>query len=137
MAYCRKDAAKKGILTKRANLLNYVESVEITVKDIDPARILDRACYHWNRRGIEKGIKDRTVAHVGMDKEFLDRISVNYLRHNHSNYHEILKKIKGKVGTNDAYLVLRKRIFEEIAQKYEWLRPECERQMINREKERQ
>lgn len=133
---CRKNAARKGISTKRANLLKYVESVEITVKDVNPVRLLDRACYHWNRRRKEKELWDRPIATRESPRDFMDRISVNYIRHNHTNYHEILREIKGRVGTNDAYLVLRKRIFEEIARMYEWLRPECERQMINRENER-
>jgi hypothetical protein len=59
------------------------------------------------------------------DPEFLQRITINYIRHQHSEYDEQLEHIFGKVGTAEAYLALNRKIADAIEEKYPVLREAC------------
>ena len=52
---------------------------------------------------------------------FLQRISVAYLVHCESDYHEQLAMIRGRIGADEATKILRKRILALIAKAYSWL----------------
>jgi len=41
---------------------------------------------------------------------------------------EELDKIYGKVGVDEGYLVIRKKVLDKIAEVYPWLREECDSQ---------
>lgn len=62
------------------------------------------------------------------DPEFLERIRVNYLRHNSCRYEHHLEMIAGRVGTKDAYLEIKEKVLDAIAEVYPWLGAECLRQ---------
>jgi hypothetical protein len=51
----RKEAARKGVATKRAQIESYVESVEIAVPRIEKDQLIKAACSHWNSRKGERG----------------------------------------------------------------------------------
>ena len=61
--------------------------------------------------------------------EFLQRITVNHLRHNLSNYEARLDALFGRVGKQEAYRILNAKIYERIAAEYPMLKEECERQL--------
>lgn len=65
---------------------------------------------------------------AGGSPEFLNRITVNYLRHGCSHYEELLHKLHGEVGVRDAKIRLKLRVLDRIAQEYPTLANECERQ---------
>jgi hypothetical protein len=62
------------------------------------------------------------------DQDFLDRITVNYLRHGMTNYEDLLAATFGCVGTGDAYSIIKGRVFDAIASAYPSLGKECLRQ---------
>ena len=66
-------------------------------------------------------------------ESFLERISVNYLRHRLSAYEKHLMAVKGRVGVSQRYVEIKCRVIDAISEKYEWLREECENQKRNAE----
>jgi hypothetical protein len=90
-------------------------------------KLLKNAINHYNSLWADRG-KFEKSASEDSDKDFLNRIKVNYLRHNCSNYEEELENIFNQIGKDDGYFLLKKRILFEIGCVYNDLKPECERQ---------
>ena len=87
--------------------------------------LIEQACNHYTLHTGKSASPDD-------DEDFLHRITVNFLRHECSHYDHELDRLYGKVGHDDAYLLLSGRIFNEIAKQYDWLAQECHRQSKNR-----
>lgn len=66
------------------------------------------------------------------DRAFLDRITVNYLRHNVTDYDDMLQELRGRVGVRDAEDLFRERVYEAIASRFPELAEECGRQLRHR-----
>jgi hypothetical protein len=54
---------------------------------------------------------------------------VNYIRHNLTNYEDLLEELEGKVGKINAYIKLKNKILKKIAEVYPDLKDECYNQM--------
>ena len=115
-------------------LIMYANGVRINIPTIEKDELIRRACKSYNRfhRPIQRPWEDYYAfrerwlywneASKDSDKEFLKRITINYLRHKCTCYDKELEKFFKKVGKNKAHDVLQERINEAIKQKYEWLR---------------
>lgn len=123
----RRASASKAAATKRAKLLAWVNKLRIDVPRIDDDKLTELACNHYNDLWADRG-KSHKYADPSDDPEFLDRITVNYLRHVGSKYESLLCEMFGKVGVAEGYARLRGRILSAIAASYPALRRECERQ---------
>jgi hypothetical protein len=126
-------SAKKAVETKRQNLLEYVESCKIHVVRRPIERVTKEAieAYNWHKFEVSHGW-DYTPASESSNRDFLDRITVNYLRHQMSSYEEKLFAIYGKVGTSEAYKILVQRIYFEISKAYPEFRLECDNQLARK-----
>lgn len=122
----RKQAAVKAVKTKKDKLAKAVESMTFKVPVFSTNELLDRAVAAYNENQIDIG-KDN-YASKKSDKLFLQRIMVNYIRHELTSYDAQLIKIFGKVGTDNAYVDIRKKVLDKISETYPHLRKECERQ---------
>ena len=92
-----RDAAKKAVETKRQKLLAWAREWEpklTTPKE----EVLEAAVKAYNMYPRNSG-----GASLDSDPLFLQRITMNYLRHECTDYEEALDHIKGKVGSSDAY----------------------------------
>lgn len=65
------------------------------------------------------------------DPAIVDRWVVNYIRHNLVNYDDTLEQIKGKVGKDEAYRLLKTNVLKKIAVVYPKYKAECYRQIDN------
>ena len=90
-------------------------------------------------------MENNNYAGQNSDKNFLDRICVNYLRHNCINlkeqtgdecykffisyYEDALVAIYGKTGVREAYKLLSRKIYEKIIEIYPIFLNECVLQM--------
>lgn len=122
----RKVAAGLATETKRENLLQYVESLTITVPEMDSEELIELACAHYNAHQAWKQQEfghDWEEASPDSDESFLKRITTNYLRHMLTRYEKELKRIAGKVGVEDAYERLKERVNEAIYHQYPHLEP--------------
>jgi hypothetical protein len=71
-----------------------------------------RAIESYNAYQSERA--NREFARADSAPEFLDRITVNFLRHCGTDYDELLTRMFGMVGTDEARVRLRCRIIEHI-----------------------
>ena len=125
----RKTAAKKAVSTKTAKIMNYVElNVDIVVPKIEKNKLISLACNSFNDWQFNKNNSDGILATPKSDELFLQRICVNFIRHEMTDYEFHLGEVFGKVGTANAYFAIREKIFTAIAKEYPWLKSECERQ---------
>lgn len=121
----RKRSAEKAVESKKVATMAYVETrVKIHIPKMSRERLVDRASRHYNDRNQLNG----DAASKDSDQLFLDRICVNYLRHETSGYDAHLEEIAGRVGTHDAYAAIRKLVLARISSAYPWLASECMRQ---------
>lgn len=78
-------------------------------------------------------LDQRQSASTDSDPQFLQRIAVNYVRHETSDYDAMLNSLRGRVGIRAATDMVRARVFGAIAVKYPALADEAMRQQTARE----
>lgn len=127
----RKDASIKAVKTKREKLLSRVAGWNIYIPRQNLADVIQDAISSYNERKVDRSdegfIYDPASNHSS--KEFLYRITVNFLRHRCSPYERKLVDIAGKVGKKEAYILLNQNIFKKISEIYPELQAECDRQL--------
>lgn len=125
-AKTRKAGARKAAETKRRELIILVTSIDIQIED--DHNLLSHAISSYNdyKATMIDGLFK--IASKRSDQLFLKRISVNYARHHLTRYDEQIEMLYRKVGKKEAYLLLKKRTLDAIAEKYPHLADECRRQ---------
>lgn len=124
----RKKSSQKAVETKLQKIRDYIKNLKITVKKIPLDIIQKKAIKDYNdfkeAIEIERGDIDYQRATVNSDTLFLNRICVNYIRHNLTIYENELEKIFGKVGSKEAYRLLNEKIYSVISSIYPTLAEE-------------
>lgn len=123
----RKAAAKKAVATKTARLMESILAMPIAVRQLKLKRVREQAIASYNSRG-----NGYAFASPADDPAFLDRITVNFIRHELTEYHRALWDAAGKTGVRQAITLIRKRIYGAIAEAYPMLASECARQNMER-----
>lgn len=108
----QREAAVRAADTKRRALIEYAESIVVTVAVIE-------------RKKLERLVGDTSN---------YERHTVNYLRHECSHYDELLRQFFGQIGVLDAQRIIRRKVYDAIAKAYPYLADECERQWDRRHK---
>jgi len=124
----RKEGASRAVETKRAKLQVHLEAVEINLPMIDADALTQLACDHYNQRQYDRRDFDGWDATPASDPAFLERISVNFLRHAMSEYNAELVNIFGSVGAREGYKEISRKAFAAIGAAYPRLTAECQRQ---------
>ena len=124
----KRIGAQKGILTKKERLLKEVQSWTIVLKPERAHTITQSAISEYTRYH-----PDEPASH-NHSISFLNRITVNYLRHRLTNYDEKLNALFGKVGKDEAYQLLNQMIYKKISEQYPELAIECKRQLSQKYK---
>lgn len=112
---------------KRAGLLAGIRGVSVTVPRMDRDKVIRQACAHYNALAGERGRYD-AAAGPDADPAFLERITVNYLRHELTGYEQELADLYGLTGRPEASRLIKERVLDAIAAAYPWLAGECQRQ---------
>jgi len=123
----RVAGSQKAVGTKKEQLIKEVQSWTIFMKLQSAHTIVESAIkdYNTHHQQGELASHNSTAA-------FLNRITVNYLRHNLTNYDDRLNALFGKVGKEEAYNLLNKKIYKKISEQYPELAPECRRQLLQK-----
>lgn len=121
----RKKGAEKAVETKIAKLYKYVETVEIEIEFVPEPKVTYDAIdayndWQVNRPSVINGKNDYREATKNSDEGFLSRIRGNYIRHNLTNYDDILAVIKGHTGISEVYPDLKNKVMTRI--NIEWER---------------
>ena len=122
----RKAAAQRAAETKRKQTMDFAAEIKIKVPILSESRLKTKACRHYDELRQMRGNDDSYADES--DPNFLNRLCVNFIRHELTGYHQHLAKIQSKVGTADAYVTIKHRILVAIAEQYPWLAEECQRQ---------
>ena len=115
----RSEAALKAVETKKRELFEYIEGLDICLPQRSFAGVKQEAVSSyeaWRGESLQSG-------------EALDRIIVNFLRHECTTYDQELRVLFGKVGVHEGCARLNQKIYSKIAQVYPHLKGECDRQM--------
>ncbi len=130
----RKEAASKAVRTKKEKLLRRVADWEIYIPRQHLTDVIQDAIGSYNNMKSDRSDDGFLFepATIHSDKEFLYRITVNFLRHRCNSYERQLGEIAGKVGTKDAYILLNQNIFQRISEIYPELQAECDRQLADK-----
>lgn len=135
-------AAGKAVATKAQKMQDYLNALEITVPSISLDDLTIQASEHYNDLQVGRGTLqdgrgtfDIERASPQSDPEFLERIMVNYLRHELSSYEEELEHVFGKVGQSEALDEIRDKVYRAISTAYPSLVGECIQQQCKREEE--
>lgn len=121
------QTSQAGVATKQAKMRVWLDNVRIRVPCLSRDEVLRRAVNHYNARQCERW-DDGRFASLDSDERFLERIAVNYLRHELSSYEAHLDATFGKVGARDAYVEIKTKVLRAIVEAYSWLASECQRQ---------
>jgi len=126
----RKAAAAKAVETKIAKLMAQIDAMTVTVQRHKLAHVRRMAIENYNARGFNRGFS--VYATEKDDPAFLDRITVNFIRHELTEYDTVLWEIAGKTGVSQAVTGIRQRVYSAIAQEYPDLKHECDRQFAEK-----
>jgi hypothetical protein len=135
----RVESSRKSVETKRERLLREVRGWSIRLGKTEYTSVKENAVRSYNefKQQVAWEREDSDFhfepATVNSGEEFLERITVNYLRHQLSDYDEKLERIFGKIGKDEAYTILNQKIYEKIAEVYPQLKSECERQLLRKQ----
>lgn len=118
----RKSAARAAVATKEAELAEAIEEWSPTIRVWERDKVVKAAIDAYNawNEGREKYATEHS------DPQFLERITVNFIRHELTEYDF---KFRGRVGITSQHEDVRDKVLEKIAELYPWLEDECWRQI--------
>ena len=119
----RRLGALKSTNTKVEKLMRDIDNLNITIKRIENVELL--ALHQYN----EYNITQLRLANVKDDVRFLDRLCVNYIRHELTNYDNSLDFTVGRVGKYKAFNRINEKIYTRIKEVYHQYSEECDRQL--------
>lgn len=144
-AQARRASGKLAAENRKKKYLHYLRyEMPVRVKVYPAEKVLLKAIDSYNDRqrdrawrAYERGQYDgvdfeRRSAGTNSDPAFLERITVNFIRHHLTRYDNMLASLHGKTAQEEASKIIQTRIFEAIIDAYSLYRDECERQMIGR-----
>lgn len=121
----RKIIAKKAVNTKIEKTLSEYDNIDIFVKKED--NIVSKAIGSYNNYNSFNF--ESPIASVDSDNDFLNRIAVNYIRHNLTKYDRMIDSLFSKVGKSEVYKRLNVKIYNEISKVYPEYKNECKNQL--------
>jgi hypothetical protein len=129
----RRQAALKAAETRRRNAVRWAARTEIllhcptrSMRELQGESVTHRNEHAGrSRRNRENPDFEHMPQPSMLDRETLDRLCVNFLRHQCSDYDFTLAETFGQTGKETAIDVIRLRIYREIARRWPDLENEC------------
>lgn len=126
----RVEAARRGAEKRRELTLDLAKTLPLEVPRLSLEELAEAAASSYRER-TGKRVAFRPW---GEPDPLRDRLCVNFLRHEATEYEEYLDEFWGKPGTREAYLVLWERFARAVAEAYPELAKEAKRQLRERER---
>ena len=117
----RRKSSAKMVETKKDNLLIEISELPISVEFIPRYELVPLVIDDYNDRNYYKDY----LTLRDLDQSTLERLTVNYIRHQLTSYDQCLGLIFSKVGKKEGYRLLRERIYNCISESYPELTREC------------
>jgi hypothetical protein len=116
------EGAKKAAETRRATLMRQIAEMTVSVEALPLPVVRRHALSVFNNRTEQDPASETSGV-------FLERVTVNYIRHRLTTYDRHLEAEAGRVSIREAGYAIRKRVYVEIAAVYPALAAECQRQL--------
>lgn len=129
LATKRSIVSSKTADKKRQELLREISRITIRVTPMADDDLAKAAVASYNSRSR----RQNEVATVHSESFFLERIKVNYARHNLTIYDKQLQALFARIGRDEGLKLIRKKVYAAIAAEWPNLAAECRRQMIRRQ----
>ncbi len=131
----RSRTMKEISASKKEKLLSQIDLMEFKIRVISMDALLNNAVRNYNDFHESKSIEFEKFDFIPVSKdserEFLESIMVNYIRHKLTRYDSHLEILAGKIGVHEAVLKIKCRILDEISKSYPELESECNNQKQN------
>lgn len=114
------SGGRKAAETRRQRDRKWAKEVELEIQSMRQRHLLKAAIDHFNNRQDCES-PEVIYATEKSDPEFLFRIQVNLVRHNLTNYEDLLSRLFGRIDQNSLYIIIRNRINNEIVSRHPWL----------------
>ncbi len=112
----RKNSAQKATETKRAKTIKKAEEIQFDIPDKEIKELIQLAI---------KDYEDYNCTTVFYkDEDFIARITLNYIRHKCTKYDRVLNQLKGSVGIQETYEIIKEKVNGAIKDKYAFLKDE-------------
>ena len=122
----RRKSSSKMVRTKKDNLLIQISELPISVEIIPRNELVLLVIDNYNKnKDDNKGYS----SFRDFDQSKLERLTVNYIRHELTSYDQCLGLIFSKVGKKEGYRLLKERIYKCISESYPELTGECTLQL--------
>ena len=121
----RRKSSAKMVETKKDNLLIEIFELPISVEFIPRNKLVPLVIDDYNDRNYYKDY----LTLRDLDQSTLERLTVNYIRHQLTSYDQCLGLIFSKVGKKEGYRLLKERIYKCISESYPELTGECTLQL--------
>ena len=121
----RRKSSSKMVRTKKDNLLIQISELPISVEIIPRNELVPLVIDDYNDRNYFKDY----LTFQDLDQSTLQRLTVNYIRHQLTSYNRYLDLILSKVGKEEGYRLLNERIYKCISESYPDLTGECALQL--------
>ncbi len=134
----RKQKGEETSNKRKNSIIERAKTLPIKVVFLTHKTAMRQAVTAWNEhqeaRCLNRVFQEFDFEYATMDspQSFLERITVNYIRHNLTTYDRLLNSHKGKVGKHEAIRILQGRIYDEIAKNYPNFAEECQRQKADK-----
>ena len=109
----------------------FVAGIEVKVEEVSTEAARERAVASYNRLQEQKYL-GKLVRQEDCDQGFLDRITVNVIRHDMTSYDRDLEALAGRIEWRPAMSAMRERTYAAIARAHPTLAAECRRQLAVR-----
>lgn len=126
----RRKSVQKGKEKRKIELLNFLNNINIVIPKMDLDVLKNMAENNYlSQRSYMDSMYGLTGDIDESHDDFVNRITVEYLRDSFSTYYRILKERFDKMDRTQAYIELNKRIFSEILRNYPELEFESRKQL--------
>ena len=113
----RRISAKSVAMKREAELLQKVRTMPIAVPDLPLDKMRRAAIESYNERALD--MESDRWADGSSDRTFLNRITVNYIRHERTEYDStIAEELRPRPGVDEAVQILHDRINQLIRLRY-------------------
>ena len=121
----RRKSSEKMVATKKDNLFIQISELPISVEIIPRNELIPLVIDAYNDRNYYKDY----LTLRDLDQSTLERLTVNYIRHQLTSYDQCLGLIFSRVGKKEGYRLLKERIYKCISESYPELTGECALQL--------
>lgn len=114
------EHSKKRHETKKSLLIEWVDSLQIIIPKYEKTHLYNIAIKNYNDLRNNRGEYEKIIYenYQKLDKNFLNRITVNAIMYGFSDYDEYLSQVKGMSGASDIRDKLKRKIITAIHQTY-------------------